>query len=118
MTDEKELTEVTKELLERIEILRKNLKKSMTRGESSIVKGIIIFEAILKEVNPSVLDESEIVKIEEYTKRYLIEKEERTQHVDSYVHYGVDRCLLILATYNKYKDKKLIKKNNFLFTFK
>ena len=117
MTDVKELNEETKELIERIELLKKNLKNSMMRGEARIVKGIIIFETIVKELNPSTLDENTIDKIEECTRRYLIEKEELTQHVDAYVNYGVNRCFLILEMYRKNKNKKLTKKDKILFTF-
>ena len=117
MTDKKELSEVTQELLKKIAILKKNIKKSMIRGEVSILKGIIIFEAMLIELNPNILDGDEITRIENSTRRYLIEKEEQTQHVDNYIHYGVNRCFLILETYNRFKDKKLTKKDKFLFTF-
>ena len=110
MTEVVEYNEVTRELLDRVENLKKDIKNSMTHGEVNIIKGIVIFEAILKEFNPSDLDREEIDKIEGYVRRYLIEKEEKMQRVNAYVHYGVNRCFLILESYNNIKEKNLVKK--------
>ena len=66
MTKEKELTQVTNELLERTNILRENGKKSMMKGEVNVLRGIIIFEVILKEINPEVMDDAEINVVKNY----------------------------------------------------
>ena len=105
-----EFNEATNDLLKRIEDLKKDITNSMTHGETKIIKGITIFEAILKEFNPSVLDKEKIFEMEEYTRRYLIEKEEKMQRVNAYVHYGINRCFLILESYNNIKEKKLARK--------
>ena len=111
MTEVKELNEVTKELLSRMEILKNDIKNSMIRGEFNIIKGIIIFEAVIKELNPEVINEEEVNKIENFTKRYLIEKEEKMQKVNPYVHYGINRCFMILESYNRLDKEKKKKKN-------
>ena len=118
MTEVTNFSEVTIQLLTRIDDLKKSIKNSMTVGEVNILKGILIFETILKEIDPLVLDRNEIDKIEEYTRKYLIKKEDDMQRVNAYVHYGVNRCFLILETFNNAKEKKLDKKSNLLFTFK
>ncbi len=118
MTEVKELTELTKSILERIEELKINIKNSMMSGEINILRGIIIFEVILKELNPDVLDDNEITKIEDYVRKYLNKKEYDMQKINSYVHYGVNRCFLVLETFNRDNNKKLEKKSNFIFTFK
>ena len=109
MTEEKELTNVTKELLKRIEQLKKNIKNSMMSGEVNILKGIVIFEVILKEINPSVIDENEALLIEDYVNKYLIKKEDAMQRVNSYIRYGINRCFLVLESYNKIKKHGLKK---------
>ena len=68
MSTEKELTQVTNELLERTNILKENGKKSMMVGEVNVLRGIVIFEVILKEINPEVVDEAEVNIIENYVK--------------------------------------------------
>ena len=118
MTEVTEYNDVTKDLLERIKDLKKDIRNSMMHGEYNILKGIVIFETILKEFNPRVLDDNEIAKIEGFVRRYLIEKEEKMQHVNAYVHYGINRCFLILESYNNVEEEKIEKKRNFWFTFK
>ena len=109
MTEVKELTDITSRLLEKIEELKMNIKNSMMHGEVNIIRGIVIFEVILKELNPSVLDEEEINKIEDYVRKYINEKEYDMQKVNSYVHYGVNRCFLVLESFNRVNNKKLEK---------
>ena len=113
MTEVTELTEVTKELMIELDKLKEDIKNSMIRGEVNILKGIIIFEAVLKEINPLSINDEETARIEAIVRNYLRNKEELMQHVNAYVHYGVNRCLLILYSYNKLKNidkKELIKK--------
>ena len=106
MMEVKELTNVTKELLERTEELKENIKNSMMSGEFNIIRGVIIFEIILKEFNPNVVDEDEILRIENYVRNYVRKKEEDMQKINPYVHYGVNRCFLMLESYNDINKKK------------
>ena len=105
-----ELSEVTKELLRRVDELKKNIKESMTYGESKILKGIVIFETVLSELNPSVIDDEQIIVIESCVRRCLSKKEELTQHIDAYVHYGVNRCFLMLESFNNVNKAKISRK--------
>ena len=107
MTKEKELTQVTNELLERTNILRENGKKSMMKGEVNVLRGIIIFEVILKEINPEVMDDAEINVVKNYINVYMVKKEEETQQVNNYVHYGLNLCLSMLDNYVKEKKTNL-----------
>ena len=106
--EEKELTDVTKELLERTSIIKNSIMKSMIVGECNILKGVIIFEAVLKEINPVVINENEINKIDNTIKIFLIKKEESEQKVNKYIHHGIDRCIIMLDMY--YKSIKRLKK--------
>ena len=105
MSTEKELTQVTNELLERTNILKENGKKSMMVGEVNVLRGIVIFEVILKEINPEVVDEAEVNIIENYVNMYINKKEEQTQKVNNYVHYGINLCFLMLENYIKEKKQ-------------
>ncbi len=107
MTTEKELTQVTNELLERTNMLKENGKKAMMKGEVDILKGITIFEVILKEINPEVIDEAKVKFIENYVNVYMIKKEEQTQTVNNYVHYGIGLCFWVLDDFLKGKTSKL-----------
>ena len=103
MTREKELTQVTNELLERTNILKENGKKAMMRGEVNVLRGITIFEIILKGINPEIIDEAELRYIENYVSVYMNVKEEQTQTVNNYVHYGINLCFTMLENYLKEK---------------
>ena len=116
MTEEKELNAVTKDLLYKTEILKNEIKNSMMHGEFNIIRGIVIFEVILKELNPAFINDEEVNKIENFTRKYLIEKEEKMQKVIPYIHYGINRCFIILESYNV-MIKKRNKKVNLGFTF-
>ena len=109
MTEEKELTEVTKELLKRTKELKENTKKSMIIGEVNIIRGIIIFETIIKEINPHTLDEEEINIINRFVDTYMLNKEEVTQSVNHRIHQGITLCYLILYSYNKEVKRKVLK---------
>ncbi len=110
MTEEKELTEITKELLSRINNLKENTKKSMIVGEVNIIKGIIIFETILKEINPSVLNDEKMNMILKTVYDYITKKEEMTQTVNHRIHEGLALCSIILDSYNKEIKRKTLTK--------
>ena len=101
MAEEKKLTLVTERLLLETEELKKSIKESMMVGELAILKGIIFFEVIIKRINPEVLDENEIKKIKNSTIRVLRNEEEEKQKVNNHMHYGIERCFLMLDGYNR-----------------
>lgn len=109
MTEEKELTEVTKEILERTENLKEHTKKSMVKGEVNIIRGIIIFETIIKEINPINIDEETIVKTYKYVDAYMLQKEDFTQSVNHYIHHGITLCYFILDLYLKEIKRRTLK---------
>ena len=109
MTEEKQLTVVTEQLLIETEKLKKSIKESMMVGELAIIKGIIFFEVIVREVNPQELSEEEINKLKTYTLRVLKNKEEEMQKVSNHMHYGVNRCFLMLDGYNRRIKKYILK---------
>ena len=111
MTEEKELTEVTKELLNRTNDLKESTKHSMIKGEVNIIRGINIFEIIIKDINPESINEVEINKIHKYVDTYMMQKEELTQSVNNYIHQGITLCYGILHFYFKEIKRKTLKYN-------
>ena len=79
----------------------------MMKGEVNVLRGITIFEMILKEINPEVLDEAEVKYIENYVNTYMNKKEEQAQTVNNLVHYGIGLCFTVLENYIKEKNKSL-----------
>ena len=78
MTEEIELTEITKEILSRANELIIGIKHSMTIGENKIINGIQIFKKTIEEMNPSKLDEEEVVRIQKAVDASIINQEELT----------------------------------------
>ncbi len=104
-----ELSQVTEEILALIENLKNNTKKSMMIGERSILKGITIFEEVIKKLNPEKIDDGIISMIISYTNIVLFRQEEKEQHIDNQVHYGIQQCYMMLDIYGKRKIRELIK---------
>ena len=103
-----ELSQVTMEILALTENLKQKTKESMVLGETSILKGIVLFEEVIKELNPDKIDAGIISMIISYVSIILYKKEEETQHVDSRVHYGIQQCYMMIDLYNKRKKRELV----------
>ena len=99
--DHEELNEVANNILDRLNKLKENIKKSMMVGEKDILKGIEIVEEVIKELNPSEMDDDILSMIESCANIVLYKKEERIEHVNSYVHYGINMCYTVLEGYNR-----------------
>lgn len=104
MEEVKEMTTETLNLLVLTEELKKDIKNSMMHGEASIIKGITLFEVMVKAINPTKIDDQEIDMIEDSVRRHVRTREEALQKVNPSLHYGVNRCFLILET--RYRTKK------------
>ena len=103
-----ELSQVTEEILALTDNLKQKTKDSMTLGERKIIEGITIFEEVVKELNPDTIDDGIISMIISYVNIILFRREEKAQHVDNRVHYGVEQCYMILDIYGKRKKRELI----------
>lgn len=106
------LTETTMEILGMLDVAREDIKNSMVIGENSILRGIDFFEKLLRELNPNTMDDEEISLIEKVVSVRIIRDEDICQRVNSYVHFGLDRCYLILWSYSRhvkgYSRKKVM----------
>ena len=97
----RELSDVTLEILNLTNNLKEKTKNSMMIGEANIIRGIVAFEETVKEINPEELNDDAIYMIMSCIRVVLFKEEERKQHVDNYVHYGVNSCFMALDIYNK-----------------
>lgn len=106
------LTLVTSEILERINIMREDIKKSMMVGEGNILRGITIFEEVVKEMNPVDINDDIFFEIEKNVNLVISSREEKYQKVNQHVHFGIDRCYMMLYMYNKMvnRNKKKVLK--------
>jgi len=111
--DEK-LTLVTCEILNRINSMKQEIKKSMMVGERNILKGITIFEEVFKELNPLSINDEIVSNIENYVDLVLISHEEKVLKVNQYVHFGVYRCYNLLEAYNKFINRNRNEKKKIL----
>ena len=108
LNDQEELNQVTIEILELVENLKKQTKKSMVIGEVSIIKGITLFEEVIKELNPSKIDDNVISIIISYVSIIMFKQEEKKQHIDIKMRYGINQCYMLIDIYNKSKKRELV----------
>ena len=113
-SEEKEVSLVTRDILNRISVLKNNTKKSMVIGEDAILNGILIFEEILLSINPDIMNDEIVLKIENTVDAYITRREYDMQYINHHIHYGIAVCYSILEGYNakinkKYSFKKLSK---------
>ena len=106
---EKELTLVTEELLYEIGEIKKDIIADQMMGEASIMRGIDFFSEVIGKINPSIINDDMINRIELYTLSLIRKREEYKQNIDSYMNYGVDRCFLLLEGFGRREKKKRIK---------
>ncbi len=102
--EEKDLNIVTKEILLRTSYLKECIKKANTVGEDYIIRGIILFEEVLKSVNPIEINDEVIKKIQMCIDDILAKRE----ILDHYYTLGINRCYFIIYDYKLVtKTKKL-----------
>ncbi len=108
LNDQDELNQVTIEVLELVDNLKKRIKESMMVGERSILKGVTLFEEVIKELNPNEINDNVISIIVSYVSIILFKQEEKKQRVDNMVHYGIQQCYMMIDIYNKSKKRELV----------
>lgn len=102
------LNDVTIELLNLTNNLKEKTKDAMMVGEGNILRGIIIFEEVLRGLNPDIIDDDVIYMIESCVNIVLFKEEEKRQHINNHVHYGVNSCYAMMHMYNRAKKRALI----------
>ena len=81
----------------------------MIIGERDILKGIAIFEEVIKGLNPDKIDDDTMSIIINCVDIVISGLEEKAQHVNTKVHYGIEQCSLVVDIYNKRKKRELVK---------
>ena len=95
--EENKLSIVTGEMLDRTDYLKKCVKESMSIGYVYIIKGIIIFEEVLKNINPFEMSDNVIDTIQMRINDILEKRELIFNH---YCLLGIKRCYFIAYDYN------------------
>ena len=113
-TEEKEYSIVTNELLERIKFLRYSVASNYIPGDKEIIRGIDLFETILKEINPEHLDKNMQIYIESIVDKEITKINDQKQSVNHNMNYGIVCCYTILEGYNKTKQRNLKKHWNIM----
>lgn len=103
---EKEYNEVTLEILDRTKMLKQQVKKNNTIGDTSIIIGIELFEDIIKELNIESIDDENVDFIEKSVEELVTQIEEKRQCVNQYSKYGINCCYTILEGYNNRVNHK------------
>lgn len=95
----------TEEMLDRINKYKNDIINDMIVDANDIICGISIFEEILKNINPSVIDEDSIEKISNIANRIINNIEYNNQRVNFGMRSGIDHgiCMLYIL---KNKDNK------------
>ena len=94
-----DLSLVTVDLLERTGAIKNIIINSMMSGQDYIIIGVELFEKILKENNPSSINNDVILEIKKEIDNIL-----STNH-NRYVSIGVSRCFMMLEAYNIIKSR-------------
>ena len=96
--NKRELTEITENLLERTSFIKNSYKKSMTVGKEGIIEGVVIFEEVVKEINPDTCSMAIVEVIENKVMAYL---HSRSRVIDMNIDSGLYVCFMMLETYVK-----------------
>ena len=82
-----ELSPITLEICNRLEEYKSNIKRDMVVGEDKIISGVNIVEEIIKEMNPSKVEDEIIDKIDAIIQKYEMKKERKMQVINNYNEY-------------------------------
>ena len=112
-----ELSPITLEICNRLEEYKSNIKRDMVVGEDKIISGVNIVEEIIKEMNPSKVEDEIIDKIDAIIQKYEMKKERKMQVINNYVRCGFVYAVMIVGSYiitniednNTKKSKRKVK---------
>lgn len=90
------LTDITLELLDRTLAIKDNYKKSMVVGKDGIILGVIIFEEIIKEINPSEISDGLLDVVRNKIEAYM---NSRGYFIDRDINAGLYASLMMMSVY-------------------
>ena len=109
------LNEITLEICEKLDEYKRNIKRDMVIGEVKIIMGINLVEKMIREINPSVIDEKLILDLEFLIDNYKKLKNREMQCINNYMMLGIDLSYNIVSSYvrtridKKVRSRKIVK---------
>lgn len=102
------LNEITLEICEKLDEYKNNIKRDMVIGEVKIIMGINLVEKMIREINPSVIDEKLILDLEFLIDNYKKLKDSKMQGINNYMMLGIDLSYNVVSSYVRTRiDKKV-----------
>lgn len=92
----KELSDITLELLDRTIAIKNNYKKSLTVGKDGIIYGVIIFEEVIKEINPNEISYGLIDVVKNKIEAYFNFMDYK---INEDINAGIYACLVMMGVY-------------------
>lgn len=102
-----ELTDFTVMLINRLSKYKDKIKESKVLGNVLVLRGVEIFEEMIKEVNPISMSEDEVELFWQKINSSMLEREYRLQNMNSYIRLGIQDCVVIL--WGVVKSKKYVR---------
>ena len=109
------LNEITLEICGKLNEYKRNIKRDMVIGEVKIIMGINLVEKMIREINPSVIDEKLILDLEFLIDNYKKLKNREMQCINNYMMLGIDLSYNIVSSYvrtridKKVRSRKIVK---------
>ncbi len=107
---EKEYNKITRELLERTERYKNSVIEDMIVYKKQIIKGIVTFQEVIKEINPLEIDDIMIEIIKNTVESIITIRENEVQVINAYVRYGINHCFMILDNYGMIEKRRILGK--------
>lgn len=108
------LNEITLEICKMLNEYKNNIKRDMVIGETKIIMGIELVEKMIREINPSVIDEKLILDLDYLIDDYKKLKNREMQCINNYMMIGINVSYNIISSYiktsidTKVRSKKMV----------
>ena len=109
-----EFNRITLEICEKLDEYKRNIKRDMVIGEVKIIMGINLVEKMIREINPSVIDEKLILDLEFLIDNYKKLKNREMQCINNYMMLGINLSYNIVSSYvrtrmnTKVRSRKMV----------
>ncbi len=109
-----QFNEITLEICEKLDEYKNNIKRDMVIGEVKIIMGINLVEKMIREINPSVIDEKLILDLEFLIDNYKKLNDSKMQGINNYMMLGINLSYNVVSSYvrtrmnTKLRSRKMV----------